>query len=313
MDMARNKKQKYISDLRAVTVSSLVSIGDVVFSFIVAAITGSTVMFAQGLQGVADLTTTATLFLGVKRSKRPPSKKYPLGYGREIFFWALISSLFAFLVSGALASWRAIRELLDGGVLENIWIALIALSFGFIMNGYSLRTSLKRLAQGSKTTSFWEYLRQSSLIETKMTLLVDFMGTSAALLGLIALGLYQITGNAVFDSVGALIIGILTAAGALFIVADLKSLIAGQSPNQSVINTVRETAISVKGVEDVLDLRAVTIGAGRIMVILELHFKDNLNTDDIEKITDEVKDRVQKAEPEVESVHVEAETPDAEL
>lgn len=305
--------EKTISGQRAVLVSSLVSVSDVTFSFIVAAITGSSVMIAQGLQGLADLLTTFFLFIGVRRSKRKATKDYPFGYGRELFFWVLISSLFAFLFSGGLASYRAILQLLDGSEIESVVIALAALSFGFITNGYSFRTSFRRLKQNAGQQSYWQYLRYSSLVETKMTLLVDFLGTLSAFFGLIALGLFALTDNAIFDGVGALLIGILTATGALIVIFDLRDLIVGRSPSPVITKRIYEAALTVKGTQDVLDLRAIAVGSGRILVILEVHFNDGLSTDEIEKITDEIKERVMSNVESVSHVQVEAETPDHEL
>ncbi len=302
---------KQISEFRTVITSSLVSVGDVTLSLIVAAITGSSVMFAQGLQGVADLVTTSFLLLGVKQSKRAASPTHPFGYGRELFFWVLIASLFAFLFSGGLAVVRSVDQILHGSAIDSTIIALGTLAFGTITNGYSLSNSIRRLAHSTNNRTFWTHLRHSSLVETNMTLLVDLMGTLSAVLGLCALGLYLITGDPVYDGLGALIIGLLTATGALFVMIDLHDLIVGRSPHPTVIEHIRKTALRVHGVQDVLDLRAVSIGSGRILVILEIHFADNLSTDEIEQITDAIKERVIKAEVQVTRVQVEAETPDS--
>lgn len=309
----QNHSPEQISEFRTVITSSIVSIGDVCFSILVAAVTGSSVMFAQGLQGVADFVTTTFLLLGVKRSRRAATPSYPFGYGRELFFWVLIASLFAFLVSGGLAIVRALHQIWQGSAIDSTWLAIITLLFGLATNGYSLSNSVRRLAHGIKGKSYWTYLRHSSLVETKMTLLVDLMGTLSALLGLISLGLFIITNNPIFDGVGALLIGLLTGTGALFVVVDLHDLIVGRSPHPTVVEHIRQTALRVHGVQDVLDLRAVSIGSGRILVILEIHFADDLSTDDIESITDVIKERVIKAEVQVSRVQVEAETPKHEL
>ncbi len=303
-------KTPTISSYKTAAISSLVSLGDIVFSFAVAMVTGSSVMFAQGLQGFADLITTLFVLLGVKRSERAADSTHPFGFGREVFFWVLISSLFAFLVNGGIASYNAIRSIIDGSELNSITIAFVALSFGIMTNGYALSNSLKRLSQGAAGKSLWSYVRHSSLVETKMTLLVDLMGTISAGLGLLALGIYLLTGNPIFDALGALTIGLLTAAGALFVIVDLHDLIVGRSPLPQTVHSIREAALKPKGVINVLDLRSTTIGSGKLLVILEVHFEDNITTDDIEKITDEIKASVLKSVPQVEQVQVEAETPE---
>lgn len=308
--MMRQQKPP-ISGLRTVVISSVVSVGDITLSLIAAAITGSGIMFAQALQGAADLVTTLFLLLGITRSQRRANVTHPFGFGRELFFWVLLSSLFAFLVSGGIATLRAVNDLINGTELTALPVAIGLLTFGLFANGYSLSNSVRRLAGGVSGKSYWRYLRHSSLVETKMTLLVDFMGTLSAALGLIALLLAQITGMTVFDSLGALCIGLLTAGGALFVIVDLHDLIVGRSPRPQVIEDIRKTALACKNVNDVLDLRATTIGSEQFLVILEIHFVDNLTTDEIEASTDEIKAAVQKAVPQVARVQVEAETPNS--
>ena len=305
--------QADISSYRTVVVSSLVSVGDITLSFIVAIISGSSVMLAQGLQGVADLTTTLLLLVGVKKSRRVATLKHPFGYGRELFFWVLISSLFAFLFSGGIAAWRAVQQIIDPGTLSSVGLTVFILSFGLVTNAYALSNSVRRLSQSMRGKSFWQYLRNSSLVETKMTLLVDMMGTFSAVLGIIALCLYLVTGNVLFDGIGALLIALITATGAFFVIVDLHDLIVGRSPSPIVVESIRKTALRVSGVQDVLDLQAMTIGSGQFFVILEIHFKDGLTTDEIEQITDTIKDTVVTNEPQVSRIQVEAETPDHEL
>lgn len=176
-----------------------------------------------------------------------------------------------------------------------------------------MSVSLRRLSKNAKKVKLFDYLLRSSLVETKTSLLVDFMGTVSAALGLMALGLYKLTGNAVFDGVGATSVGILTAMGALFMIYNLRGFIVGQSTGPETIKRIKSLTLGVANVNDVLDLRAVTIGSGEILVIIEVHFKDGLSTDDIERITDEIKEKLIRNVAVVKRVHVEAETPEGEL
>lgn len=298
-----------VTDMRTVTVSCLVSFFDVLINFIGAAITGSSIMVSQGFQGLADFVTTLFLLFGVRRSKRKATPRHPLGYGRELFFWVLISSLVAFLFSGGLALFFAIQQLIRGYNIDYEFVALVILLFGLITNGYALSNSLGRLSSTSKGRSLVAHLRYSSLVETKMTLLVDLVGTISATLGLVALGLYFITDNAVFDSIGAIFIGLLTMLGALFIIVDLYDLIIGRSPHPSTISGIQEVAESIAGVQQILDIRATTVGSNKLFIILKVHFEDDIDTDDIELITDKIQQTVSDNVSAMSEVVVEAETP----
>ena len=306
-------KSSTISAKRSIITSIAVSISDITLNLIVAAITGSNVMLAQALQGSADMVTAILLLIGVKGAKRKASSDHPLGYGREVFFWTLLASIFAFMVTAGLAILNGVRQIIEQTPLTDVNLALLMLVFGLASNAYSFSVSYRRLAARRNHRSFMLYIIRSSLVETKTSLLVDFMGTASAALGLLALGLYQITGESLFDGIGAVAVGILTAIGSGFLIYNLRGFIVGQSPNHEMIERIRSAALSVSHVQSVLDLRAVMIGSNQVMAIIEVHFDDGLTTDDIERITDDVKEQVLACDQAVVQVQVEAETPDEEL
>jgi divalent metal cation (Fe/Co/Zn/Cd) transporter len=101
MTKIKNTKEvKSKSSEQIVFISFLTNISDILLNLIVGIITGSVSVLAQSLQGLADLTTSGTLILGVRRSKQHANEDYPFGYGREVFFWVLISAMFMLIVTG---------------------------------------------------------------------------------------------------------------------------------------------------------------------------------------------------------------------
>ena len=66
----------------------------------------------------------------------------------------------------------------------------------------------------------------------------------------------------------------------------------------------------VEEVNDVLDLKTLHVGSEKLLVNLEVHMKNNLDTDEIEKLMDEIKERIQREVPSVKYIQVELETPD---
>lgn len=306
-------RKKYITAEQSVGTSILVSLSDIVLNLTVAVFTQSAVLLSQALQGLADLTTALLLLVGVKRSKRIADAKHPLGFGREVFFWSLLAGIFALVVTGGFAVAQGINQLINPNNIHYRYLALMMLSFGLVTNAYSMHISLKRLGMTFKTADAKLALKrivQSSLVETKATLLVDTMGTLSAIVGFVSILTFIITGEVIFDAIGAITIGMLTISGAGFLIFNVRDFIIGISPSKEVIEKIKSVTLSVKGVQDVLDLRVLTIGSGKLLVIVEAHFADNLNTDQIELITDKIKDRLKKQITAVHTVQVEAETPE---
>ncbi len=304
---------KTLSDTRVVATSLVVSISDVVLSFIAAMITGSTVLLSQSLQGLSDLITGGILLLGVKRSKREADTKYQFGYGREIFFWVLMAGVLMFLGTGGLSFYFGYQQITRPGEINNVLLGLGMLAFGFCTNFYALSQSIRRLRQVNHQASWWWQLRHSSIVETKATLLIDFLGTTAATLGILALGVFVITGNARFDGLGSIAIGLMMMVAAVLLIRDVRDLIVGKSVDEKLAQKIINSAESVQDIVSVLDLRTMYLGSGKLLVILEVHIQDGFDTDHIEKVVDNVKHLVKRNIPEVHHIQVEIETPDSEL
>ncbi len=151
------------------------------------------------------------------------------------------------------------------------------------------------------------------MIETKTTFIIDLLGTTAAAVGLISIGMYALTRNAQFDGIGGMVIGVGMMIGSLLLIYDVKGLIVGRSiPNRQAKLLIRRVE-KIDGVEDVLDLRSMYIGSTRLLIVIEVHLHEKLRTDQIEQLSDHIKLVTKKAVPHAAIVQVEVETPDEEL
>src|SRR5918994_2421551 len=85
--------RRNISERRVLVTTFLVDLLDVVLNLSVAILTGSVVMLSEFFQGLADLTAATFLLVGYKRSRKKADRRHPFGYGKEIYFWTLISAV----------------------------------------------------------------------------------------------------------------------------------------------------------------------------------------------------------------------------
>jgi cation diffusion facilitator family transporter len=299
-----------ISDIRVVATSTLVSVSDLVLNVLVAVLTGSTVMLSQALQGLSDLITGGILYFGVKRSHKEADDRYQFGYGREVFFWVLVAGIVMFAGTGGLSVYFGYQKIMNPDSIEKVWLALLMLLFGFSTNLYAFRLSLRRMKEAGDSKTWWRELPSSSMVETKATLLIDFLGTVAAGIGLVALITYVATGNGRIDGTGSLVIGFTMMLGAVILIRDVRDLIVGKAVGEGVARKISVAAKRIKGVEAILDLRTMYLGSAKLLVVLEVHLSDGFDTDTVELITDRVKAAVLKAEPLVHHVQVEIETPE---
>lgn len=295
---------------KVVLTSFLTNFLDISLSLIVTLLSGSVVMLSQFLQAAADITASGLLVLGINQANRKPDRKYPFGHGRETFFWALISSLLMLGGTSTLSIFIGVQRFLNPEPVSNLLLALGTLFFALITNLYSLSLSYKRLFKSEKLAKIPKAFFYSPLIETKTAFVLDLMATSASVLGFISLVILEVTGNYRFDGLGAILIGCSMAVLAFLLLKGVKDLLVGRSAAPEVEENIRLAAKTIPEVKDILDLRTMHLGPEKLLVNLEVHLQDNLNTDEIEKLTDKIKQVIQTKEPTVHHIQVELETPE---
>jgi cation diffusion facilitator family transporter len=294
---------------KVVRTSFLVDVSDIVLNLIVAISSGSVVIFSQVLQGVADFVSSGLLLVGVRRSEKHASKRYQFGYGREMFFWALLSAIFTLMVTGALSFYIGFQRFLSPDPINHIGWTFVVLTIGFITNTYAFSLSKNRLTKYAKG-SLWNRFTHSGMVETKTTLVLDITGSLASVFGLFALISLLLFDNLKLDGLGAMLIGASTAILALFLIKDAKDLLVGKSASPETTQSIIDAALMIKGVEKILDIRTMYIGSAKLLVNLELHLEHGLKTRQIEEIMDSIKEQVIAKVPSVHHIQVELESPD---
>lgn len=194
-----------------------------------AVLTGSGAMLAEAVHSLADCGNQALLLLGMKRAKRPPSPDFPLGYGKEIYFWSFLVALLLFSVGGMFSVYEGLHKLSSSEPLTQPWLAVGVLAFAIVAESVSMRAALIEIGKARGQQSLWRWFRTSRQAE----LVVIFGEDLAALLGLIfalvAVLLTMITGNPLFDAIGTLSIGVLLIVIAVFVAVQVKAMLIGQS------------------------------------------------------------------------------------
>jgi divalent metal cation (Fe/Co/Zn/Cd) transporter len=190
-------------------------------------------------------------------------------------------------------------------------VAYLVLGIGFISNTYAFSLSLRRLGLTweSDIRRIWRKVKASVLVETKATAILDLMGSTASLLGLVSLIVYGLTGNSRLDGLGAVVVGLSVGVFALVLIFEVKDFIVGRSASPEVESRIKQVAEKVRGVHGVLDLKTMQMGSEKVMVNMEVHIDHRLTTPEIEILMDDLKDAVKSDVPEVEHIQVEVETP----
>jgi cation diffusion facilitator family transporter len=282
---------------------------DVTVNLVVAVLTGSVVMLAEFFQGLADLTAAAFLLVGHKRSRKRADKRHPFGYGKEVYFWTLISAVVMMTFTATASFYFGLMRFLEPEEISYIGLGYGTLGLTLVTNAYAFSLSSRRLLKNRPLKQLPELFMNSGAVTVKNALVLDLMGTSAAFFGLVSLLLYQFLGEKRFDGVGAMVVGVTTAVLAFVLILGLRGLLVGERAAPEIEEKIKEVALSIREVEEVLDLRTMQIGPDRLLVNIELHIEDGLKTEELEELIDKIKERIEEKVSSIRYVQVELETP----
>ena len=257
---------------KVVVIALFANAGIGVAKLVAAIVTGSGSMMAEAVHSFADSGNQGLLLLGGHRAARPADEKHPLGYGREAYFWALLVACLLFVMGGAYSLYEGIHKLQSTEPLKNGGRAIGVLSFGILLEGYSLRAAWLEVDQARGKRGIMRWARTTG----NVNLLVVFFEDIAAMLGLVlallAIAISLMTENPFFDAIGSCVIGVLLLLIATFIGAQVRRLIIGLSANQDLVDGIRDLWTS-KGYE-VLGLHAIWDGPERVLVTCKVRPPD---------------------------------------
>ncbi len=240
-------------------------------------VTGSSAMLAEAVHSLADCGNQALLLLGMKQAKRAPSPDYPLGYGKEIYFWSFLVALILFSVGGMFSLYEGWHKLNSTEPLKHWWWAVGVLTFGIIAESVSMRACLVEVNKSRGSRSLWQWFRESRQAE----LVVIFGEDLAALLGLVfamvAIVVAVITGNPVWDAIGTLAIGVLLIVVAVFIAIEVKALLIGQSVDPARKAEMHAFLDARPEIGKIFNLITLQLG-NYVMVSLQAEFSRDLTT-----------------------------------
>jgi len=303
------KTEKKVTTKRVIITSVVVDVIDIVLSFSVAILSGSVVMLTQVLEGISDLASSGLLLIGFSRSLQKEDESHPFGYGTEIFFWSFLAAVIMFGLTSTLSFYFGWQRFFNPQPIKDIYIAVVVLVLTFFTNGYAFFISFRRLLKQRPLAHIFRIFYRSSLIETKTTFILDLMGTLASLLGAVSLGIYILTGDQRFDGLGAMIIGIVLAIFSLFLVSGIRELLIGKRASLETEDKIKQAALEVGGVEDILGIKTMHIGTEKLLVDLDVHMQSELGTRELEKLIDQIKDKIREKVPSAKYIQVELETP----
>ncbi len=231
---------------RAVIFSVSGKIALTFFNFIIGTISGSTALVVESAHTFSDILTSAIAFIGFKIGLKPADKDHPYGHGKAEPLMGLLIVIFLLIISYEIFS-EVFQKLTLGSSLtppEEIAavMAIIGMGANYALTSYSMKIGKK--------------LNSPAIIADANHQKVDIFACIAILIGIIGSRM----GMPILDPLVGGFVGILILKTAFDVAHENINHIMGKVPSDKLIDEIRSTASTVKGIYGVHDIKINYMG-----------------------------------------------------
>ncbi len=296
---------------RAIYGAILANTAIAISKFIAAFFTGSSSMLSEGIHSLVDTGNGLLLLWGIRRSKKPADKKHPYGYGNEIYFWSFIVAVLIFSLGGGIALFEGVSHLMHHdphATAEHVTWNYVVLISAILFEGAALRVALIEFNKSRGNTSFFKGLIDSKDTSTAAIVIEDSAAVIGLCIALLSVFMVHMTGQAVWDGLGSVLIGVLLISVSFFFAIECKDLLIGEGLMAEDVNRIEQILSDESNIITFKRPLSLFFGPNEVLVNLDVHFADELTSDDIEQTIDRVEAKIREQIPSVNRIFIEAET-----
>jgi len=292
--------------LRAILYALLANAGIAIAKFVAAVLTSSGSMLAEAVHSLADCANQGLLLLGMRRARRAPTDEHPLGYGRVVYFYAMMVAMMLFLMGGAFSVYEGVHRLQAGAPVQDPFIALGVLAVAIGLEAFSLWGALReiRLVQGGR--SFWRWFRETRQSELMVVAGEDIAALAGLACAFVAVGMTVLTGNPAWDAAGSIVIGLLLMIVAFLVMREVKAMIVGESVEPTLRVAIRAHVEARPEVRKVISLITLQWG-NQIVIAVQAEMAPQASATDLVAAINVVEESIQVRWPQARWVFFEPE------
>lgn len=306
-EQEQKKTQSQGGSQKVIYAAIAANVGIAVAKFTVAGITGSAAMLSEGIHSAVDSGNELLLLLGVRNSGRAADASHPFGYGKAMYFWALVVALSVFSLGGGLSIYHGIISLQNPPALEDPFWNYVVLGVAALFEGYSWNVSRKELNQRRRPGhSLWRTVRRSK----DASVFTVFVEDSAALLGIVVavagIGLGQLTGNPYFDPSASVLIGLILVGAAFMLARETGGLLVGETMGVEQTRQLQAIFTADPQIDAVGQLLSMQMGPDEVLLTASVQFKRGMRIDEVEAAIARLEQHVNAQFPSIKQIYFES-------
>lgn len=272
-----------------------------------ALITGSSAMLSEGIHSVVDTGNQVLMLYGLRRAKKPPDSRFPFGHGKEVYFWSFVVAILLFALGAGVSIYEGVHRIMEPRPLRNVLVNYVVLALAMAFEAVAWTFAFREFTRRKGRLGYVEAVQRAKDPSVFVVLFED----SAAMLGLVAallgVGLTQLTGQAYFDGMASVVIGLILGATAVWLAYETKGLLIGESANVHVVDDIRRIAAGQKEIQQINEVLTLHMGPDFVLVNISAKFSDDLLAEEVESAVETLDAAIKAAHPSVKRIFVEGE------
>ena len=272
---------------KAVVAALLANLGIATSKFGAFAVTGSSSMLSEAVHSVADSGNQVLLLFGGRQARREASETHQFGYGRVRYVYGFIVSIVLFLLGGLFALYEGWHKLTHPEGMGDTRIALAVLIIAIGLESLSFRTAVREANKARGERPLLAFVRDARQPELPVILLEDAGALAGLVLALVGVGAATITGDARWDGLGAIGVGLLLVVIAVFLAIEMTSMLVGEAALPEEERMIRAALEGSALVDRVIHLRTLHVGPDELLVAAKIAVTDSSSAVDIARGIDE--------------------------
>ncbi|MFN8162782.1 MAG: cation diffusion facilitator family transporter [Solirubrobacterales bacterium] len=260
------------------------------------AITGSIAILTEAIHSLIDLVASVVAYVSVRKADEPADAEHPYGHEKVENLAATIEGMLI-LVGAGIIVYEATHRLVVGSTVETLGVGIGVMALSMVANlGVSAILSRQARAHDSP-----------ALAGDAAHLRTDALTSAGVLVGLVVV---QVTGNAAFDSITALVVAVAIVWAGIRIIRHSSGVLVDEALPDVEMDRIEE-AIAVARTPEVAGyhkLRARRAGSRR-HIDLHVQYRSGTSLERAHELAHRMRDSIEAEIPQAEVlIHVEPET-----
>ena len=263
---------------------------------VAALVTGSAAMVAESAHSWADTGNEVFLLVAERSGGRPRDAEHPRGYGRATYIWSLVAAFGLFSAGAVVSLWHGVTDLFAPPREEASFLAnYVVLGIALVLEGASFLQATRQVRGAARRFRLHplRYVDRTSDPTVRAVFLEDLAALVGIVIAAVSIGLHQVTGEAAYDAVGSIAVGLLLAVVAVFLMRRNMEYLLGEALSPHLRQRVLTTLLDHPEIDRITYLHVEYVGPQRLFVVAAVDLTGNDTEADLGR-------RLQRVEADIE-------------